>query len=173
MDKLKDYIKKNRSQFDDMEPTDGHAERFATRLNGQKKSLKRSVRILITTISGIAAAILIMLMIFPLGKIEDSRCARCALSAELAEVSSYYAIQLEEEIAKIQQLVNYTDEETRNELLSDIIVMREESNAFLQQLCASHMDDSDSIPIIIKHYQSQIDALHATVSILENNMVSV
>lgn len=169
MDKLKEYIKNNRSQFDDMEPTDGHMERFAARLNTQKKQPKRPIRILVTAISGIAAAILIALMILPLGRTDDNSCA---LSPELAEVSSYYAIQLELEIDKIQQLVAYTDEETKNELLSDIMVMREESDEFLHQICASHMDEADSIPIIIKHYQSKIDALQSTVYMLEDKVLN-
>lgn len=164
MDKLKDYIKNNRRQFDDVEPADGHMERFAARLNAQKKQPKRPIRILVTAITGIAAAILITLMLVPVGQTTDNSCT---LSPELAEVSSYYATKLELEIDKIQQLAAYIDDETKTELLSDIMTMREESSEFLHQICASQMDEADSIPIIIKHYQSQIDALQSTVSILE------
>ena len=167
MDKLKEYTKNNRRQFDDMEPADGHMERFAARLSAQKKQPKRPIRILVTAITGIAAAVLIMLMVLPLGQTDDNSCT---LSPELVEVSSYYSIQLEQEFDRIQQLVAYTDEETKAELLSDIMAMREESDEFLHQICASHMNEEDSIPIIIKHYQSQIDALQTTVGMLEDRV---
>ncbi len=165
MDKLKEYMKNNHRQFDDMEPADGHTERFAARLNAQKKQPKRPIRILVATISGIAAAILITLMFLPISQTGSNSCT---LSPELAEVSNYYATKLEMEIDKIQQLAVNADDETKNELLADIMAMREESNEFLHQICASHMDDADSIPIIIKHYQSQINALETTASILED-----
>ena len=169
MDKLKEYIKNNRRKFDDIEPTDGHIERFAARLNArQPKQPKRSIRILVTAISGIAAAILVALMVLPTKQAADS----CTLSSELAEVSGYYATMLEQEIEKIQQLVAYTDSETKAELLSDIMIMREESSEFLQQICASHMDDADSIPFVVMHYQGKIDALQVTVSLLEGNINS-
>lgn len=170
MDKLKEYIKNNRSQFDDAEPTNGHMERFANRLGSQKKQPKRTVRILITTVTGIAAAILIGLMIWPISQPGDSTCQ---LPQELAEVSSYYSMQREQEIDKIQQLVAHTDEDTKNEVLADIMNMREESDSFLHQICSSQMGESDSIPIVVKHYQSQIEALQSMVNLLEDRTVSV
>lgn len=170
MDKLKEYIKNNRNQLDDMEPADGHLERFAARLNTHKKQPKRLVRILAAATLGAAAAILVTLLILPLNQTVDNKCS---LSPELAEVSSYYAIQVEQEIDRIQQLVVYADGETRNELLADIMLMREESDKFLNQICDSHMDESDSIPIIIRHYQSHIDALQTTANILESNIANV
>ncbi|MDR0661148.1 MAG: hypothetical protein LBG19_10210 [Prevotellaceae bacterium] len=168
MDKLKEYIQNNRSQFDDMEPANGHTERFAARLSSQKKRPKRTFRI-VAAISGIAATFLAGLMLLPLGQADSNSCT---LSPELAEVSGYYSVRLEQEIDKIQHLVTYADKETKNELLTDIMVMREESSEFLHQICASHMDESDSIPIIIHHYQSQIEALQSTAALLEDKILN-
>ncbi len=164
MDPLKKYIKENREQFDDMEPSSGHFERFAARLSTTKKR-KKTVHMVLLSISSAAAVVaLFLLYVIPT---EQPVKSYCSLSPELMEVNSHYAMEVESRVEKIQQLSQYVDEPGQQALNSSITAMRNDSSELIEQLCAANASDEENIYIVIQHYQHQIDALQTTISALE------
>lgn len=115
MSDIEDFIKQNRAQFQDAEPTDGHAERFLKKLEREEHHAKTSV----FTFWRIAAAIIVLAVIsisvlLPrFNSPEQVQYASMSLSdvsSELADVELYYQSKLEQEYERLNEM-SQTDPE--------------------------------------------------------------
>ena len=110
MDKLEEYIRSQREEFDSAEPASGHEARFLERLEGLEAEKKRNSGILFWRI---AAAIILLLVLavsslIPHFNSPDDVHYRATtlgdVSDEMADVELYYQSRLAEEYNKIDQL---------------------------------------------------------------------
>ena len=162
MNKLEDIIRRNRSEFDDREPSEGHFERFsfklATRLHAgtAKKSilpylLKAAVVTLLVTLSSLWT---FDHFVRPNLK---TKMTLSEVSPEYREVERYYVQQvsfMENEFSSLDLSNPEQKEALMNEMASMDSVYTE-----LQKELRANPNDQRIIDAMIKHYQTKIEVM--------------
>ena len=110
MDKLEEYIRSQREEFDSEEPAIGHEARFLERLEGAEAEKKRNSGILFWRVAA-AIILLVVLAVSSLiphfnspGDVHYRASTLGAVSSEMADVEMYYQSRLSEEYDKIDEL---------------------------------------------------------------------
>lgn len=152
MDELKNFIDRNRADFDEVELPVGHTVRFCAKLEVQKRSAKRRRVIGVVAI----AACLGILFAVQIQYNKEQTANTCELSMEINEVRLYYNMQLAETIARMEAL--YKEHQTPGslELLRQtqevIAVNREFENKVLPDLPCSE----EALFAMNQHYDASL-----------------
>ncbi len=162
MNRLEDIIRSNRGEFDDMEPSDGHFERFsfklATRLHAgvAKRSilpylLKAAVVTLLVTLSSLWT---FDHFVRPNLK---TKMTLSEVSPEYREVESYYVQQvnfMENEFTAL----DLTNPEQKDALMKEMASM-DSVYVELQKELRANPNDQRIIDAMIKHYQTKLEVM--------------
>ncbi len=152
---MEEWIKNNRAAFDDQPLPEGHAQRFAARMEaGRLIAKRRRMVVRLSSAAGIAAAALVALVVVLRAPGSD-----CRLDAELADVNAYYGAMVDDGVARVEQAARGMTPEARRDLMESVAQMQLQTRELLGELCRSNAPAQTAEQILIGHYQSQIAAL--------------
>ncbi|MDR1257864.1 MAG: hypothetical protein LBK65_01095 [Tannerellaceae bacterium] len=162
MDKLKDFIDKNRDSFDNEPLPEGHLERFEKKLANRKRS-RQPGRVAIAVAMAAAAALLLFL------KIQHETSVKhyvftCEAEKEIEELRLYYQMQIYDVETQIKEL--YANGATRGSL-----ELMEETERVIQTTYDFEADVMPTLPCsdvavfaITQHYGNSIGSLNFMLS---------
>ena len=156
---LEKKIRQHATEIFGSEPLQGHRDRFAAKLQAtgdDKKPIRIRKIIGYLTVAAIFAGSIFF--------VSDFFKPDYATEEEtLSEVQTYYAMQLQEKIDGIEQLLQRVDEQDRANLISDIESMQEEADESIRN------SDDKNIELIVITYSSKIESLQHIHNILLAN----
>lgn len=158
MDELERIMKENSEQFLDLEPSDGHLERFEQRLIQQKK--RGRIIQLSKRISRIAAIGLLALMSSLWAYNEflqpDNKTLRLGdVSQEYREVEFYFTSQINDRYEDLANSPILEDDVYKSELLDELNQM-DSVYSRLQVELGANPNDERIIQAMIQHYQRKL-----------------
>jgi hypothetical protein len=160
MDKLKDFIDKNRGSFDSEPLPEGHLERFEKKLDSRKR-----VRKLNWWYGGIAVTVAAAVALFLFLKIEHETSVQhyvftCEAEEEIEELRLYYQMQIYDVETQIKEL--YANGAARGSL-----ELMEETERVIQTTYDFEADILPTLPCsdvgvfaITQHYNNSIGSLN-------------
>jgi DNA-binding transcriptional MerR regulator len=156
---LENKIREHAGEIFDVEPLNGHRDRFADRLDAVRRAKRIHIYKIFSYISVAAVFAGCVFLLHRTLKNDDSYNGE-----SLAEVQAYYSMQLQEKIEGIEQLLQQIDEEDRISLMKDIETLQEDADLNIQLSSESNPE------FIVMTYSSKIEALQHIHNILTDNL---
>jgi len=138
MQRIEDIIKKNKEDFSDHEPREGHFERFSEKLaehhRHQESWFERygiAIRIAAAVLIFVAVSTLIYSDRLPgIKNLFTRQIASAELPMDLVEVMQYYNILTDKKVSQIDELASSTDEAARvkAKALNELKALEESAN---------------------------------------------
>jgi hypothetical protein len=153
---LEDKIREHAEEIFGREPTQGHRDRFAGKLN--PTGIK--IRITIPQIISYAA----VAAVFAFALYQTFKTEVIQESEPVAEVQNYYSMLLRDKIEAIEQLLPQVDEEDRASLMEDIENLQKEADFSMEN------SNENNTAFVVMTYSSKIEALQHIRQILETNL---
>jgi len=168
MDEFDKIITENRAGFD-MEPADGHLERFKSRLKAQNHNQKR--RLMPMFLKGAAVAIILLLIVditvnLQNGKQNDN--LRPATNNELGEAAIYYNTRIDNGINQLEEMAR-EGVGSQAEIAQIKKEMAEMDSLFntLKKEYELNPNDERIINAMIDYYQTKLDIVNTIKTDLE------
>lgn len=167
MNSIEDFIKENKEMFMNIEPPEGHFDRFEERL----KKMKRTNKIrLITRISSIAAIglLLITSSIFIYDRYFDREPLMLNLgdiSPEMQKVEYYYTSQVDRLSIGIDSLSEGSQENLKKMMADELAEMDSIHNE-LQKKLGSNPGDDRVVNAMITYYQTKLGMMKSFLETL-------
>lgn len=154
MNDWNNYMNENRNVFDEMEPVEGHFERFEERLNRieAEKKRKRSLKIILASFSVAASVLIIIFAGIRFYSSPDEQ------ESEFMVTNGFYKAKMNEQIAEIRCKLDKADDETRNQLENDLQKIIDENNNFAKEIC-NDANKELAIYYLVEHYKMNLQAL--------------
>ncbi|HLV39048.1 hypothetical protein [Xanthomarina sp.] len=168
INKLFDDLK---DTFDVEAPNSGHSKRFLDKLNNQSNLVeisKTSKRIrLWKPLSGIAAALLLVMTLVLANKSNNEVRDLANVSPEMEKTQSFFTNTISEELKMLEKASNPETKKIINDALVQIKKL-EVNYENLQVDLTKSGDDNRVIFAMIKNFQNRIDILQNTLKHIEN-----
>jgi len=163
MESLKNYIKENRTVFDDQEPAEGHFERFEERLDHltSKKQNKRTLRIGLISIFSAAASVLLIIAsvrFYYSSDIGKTELTGQTDKTEFLVTNQFYTEQMNQKIEHIQCKLSVVSPDIRNQLEKDLNQIVTENKQFVQKM-QNENNEELAVFYLVKHYTINLRAL--------------
>jgi len=167
MKELEDFIKENKEMFMNIEPSDGHFERFEAKLKHQKHQSK--IR-LITRISSIAAIGLIVIAssIFVYDRFFDRESQILNLgdlNPQMEKVEFFYTSQIDQVGFGLDSLSKDSQEDIKLMISSEMAVM-DSVYQELQKKLGLNPGDERIVNAMITYYQTKLEMMKSFVNTL-------
>lgn len=166
MSKLEQFIVDNRESFNREALPSGHLERFEAKLAAVAKPAGRGY---LRYAAGVAAAVLLLLFAgYPMLRGERGGVSEpCAASAEINSLRTYYLMQMNDVIARIE------DAETGNglekqQLLEESLRIMEANRQFEKSLLPRLPASQETAYALIQLYGTSLNSLHFMLEQIEN-----
>jgi hypothetical protein len=163
MKKLEDIIRDNREQFDDREPTEGHFERFQSKLERYNK--KRTSFITSWSFMLKAAVIGVLVVLSGLWVYDNvyktqpvKHLAMKNVPSEFQETQMYYSSMVKAKYNQIEDF-NFTDQKQKRMLLKELRTM-DSIYYNIKQDFREHPNDPRVLHALIRHYQMKLDVMN-------------
>jgi len=169
MNKLEDLIQSNRDKFNDLEPDEGHFERFQEKLSRHHRQNGRfSWGVFLKAAAVAILVVLSGLWIYEnVGDKESSRqLALEQVSPEVREAHFYYTSLMEEKYERIRQF-DFKNEDQKEMLLQELREMDAIYSNIRDDLRANP-NDSRVVSALIRHYQMKLEVMNQILNQLEN-----
>ncbi|MFO8234038.1 MAG: hypothetical protein R6U04_01350 [Bacteroidales bacterium] len=169
MKNLKDIINRNREDFDNLEPGEGHFERFQQKLKEhQKKSKKFNWTVLLK-----AASIAILVFLSSLWVYDNvyktpqkESFAEQNISPEIKETQLYYSTLVNHKYEQIKSF-DFEDKKQKKMLLRELREMNE-TYENIQEDLQSNPNDPRVLNALIRHYQRKLEVMNQILNQLKN-----
>lgn len=163
MKKLEDIIRDNREHFDDREPTEGHFERFQSKLERYNK--KRTSFITSWSFMLKAAVIGVLVVLSGLWVYDNVYKTQPAnqltmknVPSEFQETQMYYSSMVKAKYNQIEDF-NFTDKKQKRMLLKELRTM-DSIYYNIKQDFREHPNDPRVLHALIRHYQMKLDVMN-------------
>jgi cytochrome c-type biogenesis protein CcmH/NrfG len=169
MNKLEDLIQSNRDKFNDLEPDEGHFERFQEKLSRHHRQNRRFPWGVFLKAAAVAILVVLSgLWIYEnVGDKESSRqLALEQVSPEVREAHFYYTSLMEEKYERIRQF-DFKNEDQKEMLLQELREMDAIYSNIRDDLRANP-NDSRVVSALIRHYQMKLEVMNQILNQLEN-----
>lgn len=166
MDDLEQFIKNKRDSFQEETPHEGHFERFEMKLDKQRK--KKPIR-LILSISSVAAALVLALILFSSNQSKQKSLTLSDLSDHYAEVEFYYTSSIKQQTQLLKSIASGDREEDSK--IKILLKEMEEYDTVYDQLCKdleATPNDQRVINALIDYYQTKLGIINKILTELEN-----
>lgn len=168
MDRLEKFIQSNRDQFDDLEPQDGHLERFQEKLSQYHRQNRKFPWT--TLLKAAAVAVLVVLSgLWVYENLESNQTSeRLALekvSPEVKEAALYYTSLMQKKYERIEEF-NFKNENQKEMLLQEL----KEMDAIYSNIrgdLRANPNDPRVVSALIRHYQMKLEVMNQIVHQLE------
>ncbi len=169
MSRIEDIIKNNKEQFDDLEPKEGHFERFAQKLEQYHKKRKHfSVSFLLKVAA--VAVLLIVSGVWVFDQFWQSgipeKFAYQKIDPEFKETQMYYTTQVQKRYNKIKSF-EFNDKQQKQMLLEEIHEM-DSIYYNIRQDIKTNPNDPRVIHAMIKHYQMKLEVMDQILNQLKS-----
>lgn len=164
MDKLEKYILENHEQFDSVEPSEGHFDRFAQKLEEQNSKKSKTVN-LHGLWMGLRAASVILLAVLSTLWLKDNIFPRnetmqlSNISPEYQEVEFYYTSQINTKLTEIKE-IDLIDNETQKKMLLDELEQMDSIYSKLALDLEADPSDERVVNAMINHYKVKLTVLN-------------
>src|SRR6056297_4069063 len=169
MNKIEEIIKNNRELFDDLEPKDGHFDRFAKKLDQYHKRHSRFSRNFMMKIAA-AAIILIVAGFWAFDQFRQygipEQIAYQQVDPEFKETQMYYTSQVQKRYDKIKSF-EFNDKQQKQMLLEEIHEM-DSIYYNIRQDIKTNPNDPRVIHAMIKHYQMKLEVMDQILNQLKS-----
>lgn len=155
--KLENFIAENRESMDVQLPPSGHARRFAERIKAKDAQTEKSRRYhhqmawRIGLTLAAASIVLAMLMMLPISVRKDINMQ----SESVSEVAYYYRQQLDNEIARIEEIIPLLDKESQQELIDELRHTQENLRSMTE--FPEGLSEEAKIAIVAVNYDNTIN----------------
>ena len=168
MTKLENIIQSNRDRFDDLEPGDGHLDRFHKKLERYHRQnrkfpwgafLKAAVVAVLVVLSG--------LWVYEQTRTEASPelLALEKVSPEVREAHIYYTSLMQKKYERIRRF-DFTNEQQKVLLLNELKEM-DSIYTNIQDDLRANPNDPRVVGALIRHYQMKLEVMNQIVNQLE------
>jgi hypothetical protein len=167
MKTIEDFIKENKEMFINMEPPEGHIERFGERLRQMQR--RNRIRVM-TRITGIAAIglILIASSIFIYDRYFDNEPLMLNLgdiNPQLEKVEYYYTNQIDQLSSGLDSLSSDAAADIRKMMTAELAEM-DSVHSELQKKLGSSPGDEKIINAMITYYQTKLGMMESFINML-------
>jgi hypothetical protein len=170
MDTIEDYIKNNKSSFEDREPSDGHFERFNMKLEVRFHSKKHKKSIVPYLLKAAVVTLLVTLsslwcwdnFIRP----GSRRTTLSDVSPQYREVENYYIHQVNLMEGELTNVEMKNSPEQKEMLIKEIKNM-DSVYVALQKELKANPNDERIINAMIEHYQTKLEVMTLIVNQLK------
>jgi hypothetical protein len=170
MEKLEQYISKNRGSFDNEEPLPGHFERFSKKLNAKIPSKKPNLFLVASAaaIAGIiiTAGVSLMLSYANMGIINQNGMAS-NLSPEVSRIDEYYKNQIDKKYQIINGLITSDMKPFEDEINQTLNELGEGYNLMLNDISTTPNNERAAYALTI-HYQARLEVMETIIYKLSN-----
>lgn len=165
MKNLEEIVLRNKASFDDLEPNEGHFERFESRLKKQKS---KTVEIKINVLIRVAALVVLLLTgaIWVLVNQSSKSVPYNGFTQEMQDVEYYYSTLVSEKMQQIKEFSN--DPELKNELITKEFNELDALYKGLQNELKTTPGDERVINAMINHYQVKVEILNKILNDLQS-----
>lgn len=165
MDELKNFVDKNRSMFDNLEPENGHFERFLKKM--QVEDIKPKSKIVrfrpVQLIKAASVCLLIALSsLYVKEHFFDKKEPIIYMSAEQSEAQQFYITQVNQKVNTIEDLSRVMNDEDKIQLKNELDEMDKTINDLMEQLKLTP-DDPRLIEALLKHYKTKVNILNSII----------
>ncbi len=168
MDKLEHIIQSNREHFDEMEPNEGHFDRFREKLNQHHRKRRKFPWGVVLK----AAAVAVLVVLSGLWVYENiqpqpssTRLALEKVSPEVREAHMYYTSLMEQKYERIRQF-DFKSHRQKEMLLEELKEM-DAIYANIKDDLRANPNDPRVVSALIKHYQMKLEVMNQIVHQLE------
>jgi len=170
MEKLSEYIKANRSNFDTNEPSEGHFDRFRSKLAFRVPE-KRTNLFLVASAAAvagiiIAASLTLLLTYSDIGAFNNFQLTGSNLSPEVTQIDEYYKKELLKKENIIYQLMA-TSSQQNDEITRTLFEMNVGNKNLLEDIASTPNNERAAYTIML-HYQAKLKAMEMIISKLQN-----
>ncbi|MGM0497273.1 MAG: hypothetical protein ACQESJ_05100 [Bacteroidota bacterium] len=162
MKKLEDIIRKNREKFDDLEPAEGHFERFQSKLNrynNKKPSTFFSYKFVLK--AAVVGLLVVLSSLWLYDNIYDKhstdQIAMENASPEFREAQVYYSGMVKKKYNQIQDF-DFKSKKQKKMLMNELKAM-DSIYYNIKQDFEEHPNDPRVMNALIKHYQMKLDVM--------------
>jgi len=165
MKNLEEIVLRNKASFDDLEPNEGHFERFESRLKKQKS---KTVEIKVNVLIRAAAVVLILLTgaIWVIVNQSSKSVPYNGFTQEMHDVEYYYSTLVSEKMMQINEFSS--DPELKKELINKEFDELDKLYQGLQIELKTAPGDERVINAMINHYQVKVEILNKILTDLQN-----
>lgn len=166
MDKLKRFVADNRENFDREALPCGHEKRFEAKLAAVEKPAGRTYLVYAVEIA--ATVLVLLLMGYPVLKGERGGSSEfCPASAEISSLRTYYLMQMNDVIARIEDAETGDVLEKQQVLEESLRIM--EVNKRVEKSLLPHLPGSqERAYALIQLYGTSLNSLHFMLEQIEN-----
>jgi len=158
MDKLKDFIDQHRQEFEDEQLPLGHLGRFEQKLKPQRKD-----RTVLFTIVGFAAAACIALLLIyqlPFQNGIGERSYVCEMKQEIEEVQLFYTMQMNEVVAKMEDMYELDQTPGAAQLLEETKNVLKDTHQFEEKILPTLPCSDESLIALTQHYSNSLKSMN-------------
>lgn len=169
MKSLEDISKEDRLAFDDLEPNDGHAQRFQQKLNKTTDASRRNPMQMMWWAAAVIAGILLVSRAVPSADetsapIQEATIGLSDISPEMAEVESYFTRRIRSEK---KHLIDDDREEAYEQLIATQLNQLEEDYELLRQELNQHQGDQRIVRYMVENYRLRLRLLETHLNKIE------
>ncbi|MDD2277794.1 MAG: hypothetical protein PHD06_03655 [Bacteroidales bacterium] len=170
MDKLQEFIERNRVGLSDVEPPYGHADRFKAKLMAQPTKTKINPW-LVASAAAIAGLILtasfsLLLGLTGFSPLLQNDFLTISLSPELVQISESYQYQVNQKQHIINRMLADDSSPLKVEIQSTIDELNKGQQGMLEELTNSPKPDRARF-VISRYYQTKLAVLEGIISNLD------
>ncbi|MEF8846785.1 MAG: hypothetical protein V5A59_15020 [Bacteroidales bacterium] len=169
MKHLEDIIRSHRSEFDDMEPPEGHFERFDQKLRTYNRR-KRLFNWNVILKAAVVAVLVVLSGLWVSDRISEQQTPESLalekVSPEVKEAHFYYSSLMEKKYEQIKQF-DFRDEEQKEMLLNELQDMNSIYVNIKEDL-RTNPNDPRVINALIRHYQMKLEVMNQILDQLQS-----
>ncbi len=162
---MEKIIRDNKEKFMASLP-EGHRARFATKLQAQINRRNRIRHICLSIPTAIAAIFLMVLMIENFDRIQPQIDFYQVDNKKVVEMRKYYEKQLDEAVIMLENVSNFVDDSTKNEIIRVINNLSDASEVFAE---IAPLPEEKQLAITSKMYDNQLETLNILYKKINRN----
>ncbi|MDD2197504.1 MAG: hypothetical protein PHW91_10010 [Bacteroidales bacterium] len=167
MDKLQDFIERNMSDLNGVDPPYGHTDRFREKLNARRPAKTKVNYWLIASAAAVAGLILtasfsLLLNFIGIMNSFDNDLLTASLSPELVQISESYQYQVNQKQHIISKMLAGDNSAQKADILLTIDELNSGHQSMLQEL-TNNLKPERAMFVISRYYQAQLSVLEGII----------
>lgn len=164
MKKLEDIIRSHRDKFDELEPSEGHFERFSQRLRKYNR-LQRLLSWNVILKAAVVATLVVLSGLWVSDRIGErqnpEKLALEKVSPKVREAHFYYSSLVEKKYEQIRQF-DFRNEEQKEMLLNELQDM-DSIYVNINEELRTNPNDPRVVNALIRHYQMKLEVMNQII----------
>ena len=171
MEALDQFIRNNLDRIEQYEPPDGHAGRFAVKLDAREAAGRRAYRIMMMRIAAIVVFVSFLSLVFfreyQLWRESGQEASMIVSNTEVLEAERYYSEQMQRYYRQIEELPFQNNTTEKRQVLRELQEMDEQVEIMKEDL-KQYPDNELIINAIMSFYQIKIELMNDIIARVQN-----